>query len=189
MHKRLAAIVLLFASPFVTASDDPTQNVPPIDLGFVVRTTDFFAHNFSTDPQVLFFRSGDFLTWRVVQPGATFSSTYARQALDGLYLEVAHQEGGLWLSSGNFDLGAVCDSGADAVWVQRGLQPPSWRELGAILSLISTDPTELPDWLPMPDASTSTPPLQPLHVPVVTPVDRPQGDVPPVLDDKPLPPA
>jgi hypothetical protein len=92
------------------------------------------------------------------------------------------------MSSGCFDLSAVCDSGADAVWVQRGLQPPAWREFGEILSLITTSPTELPAWLPMPTVNESTPPLQPMHVPVVTPVDHPQGDLPPVLDDRPLPP-
>lgn len=187
MHKRLAALLLLTASPFVTAFDDPNPAPQPIDVGFVVRNTDFFAHNFSTEPQVLFFRSGSFVTWRVVQPGAMFSSTYARQALDGLQLEVAHKEGGLWITSGNFNLGPVCDSGAEAIWVQRGLAPASWRELGEILSQITTAPTALPEWLPMPTADPSQPELQPLHVPVVTPVDRPQGDVPPVLDDAPLP--
>jgi hypothetical protein len=188
MHKRLAALFLLTASPFVTSFDDPIPPAPPIDVGLVVRGTDFFAVNFSTQPQVLFFRSGGFLTWRVVQPGALFSSTYARQALDGLQLEVAHQENGLWLSSGNFELGALADGGADAIWVQRGQQTAAWRELGQILTLITTSPTELPGWLPMASVDTTNPVLQPLHTPVVTPVDRPSGDVPPVLDDKPLPP-
>ena len=93
------------------------------------------------------------------------------------------------MSSGTFELGAVCDSGVDAVWVQRGLQPAAWRELSDILSLITTNPSELPPWMPMPVVGASTPALEPLHVPVVTPVIPPQGDVPPVLDDKPLPPA
>lgn len=188
MHKRLAALLLLTASPFVTSFDDPAPVAPPIDLGLVVRGTDFFAVNFSTDPQILFFHSGDYLTWRVVQPGGMFSSTYARQALDGLKLEVAHQENGLWFTSGNFDLGSLSDSGADAIWVQRGDQPAAWREVGQILTLITTSPTELPTWLPMPNPNASTPPMQPMHVPVVTPVDRPSGDLPPVLGDKPLPP-
>jgi hypothetical protein len=188
MHKRLAALLLLTASPFVTAFDNPNPEPQPIDVGFVVRNTDFFAHNFSTEPQVLFFRSGMFVTWRVVQPGSTFSSNYARQALDGLQLEVARKQGGMWMSSGNFNLGAVCDSGADAVWVQRGLEPAAWRELGEILSVITTAPTQLPAWLPMPNADPLLPLLQPLHTPVITPVDRQQGDLPPVLDDKPLPP-
>ncbi|MBL8860117.1 MAG: hypothetical protein JNL28_16525 [Planctomycetes bacterium] len=188
MHKRFAAALLLSACPLIAGFDDPAPAPQPIDVGFVVRNTDFFAHNFSTDPQVLFFRSGSFVTWRVLQPGATFTSTYARQALDGLRLEVARLENGLWLTSGNYELGAVCDSGADAIWVQRGLQPASWRELGSILTQITTEATALPEWLPMPTVNESTPPLQPLHIPVVNPVDRPQGDIPPVLDDKPLPP-
>jgi len=188
MHKRYTAALLLSAFPLVTAFDDPPVAPAPIDMGFVVRNTEFFAHNFSTEPQVLFFRSGEFVTWRVVQPGATFSSLYSRNALDGLRLEVAHQENGIWISSGNYELSALCDSGADAVWVQRGLQPASWRELGTLLTQITTEPTELPSWLPMPTVNEDTPPLQPLHIPVINPVDRPTGDLPPVLDDKPLPP-
>lgn len=187
MHKRFAAALLLSAFPLVTAFDDPPGSSEPVDVGFVVRNNDFFSVNFSTDPYVLFFRSGEFVTWRVVPPGAMFSSTYARAALDGLHMEVARQSNGVWMTSGNFDLGAICDSGSDAVWVQRGMAPAAWRELGEILTLITTEPTSLPAWLPMPTVNASTPPLQPLHIPVVTPVTRTEGDTPPVLDDRPLP--
>jgi len=188
MHKRLVAALLLTASPFVVSFEDPSPQPQPVDVGFVVRNTEFFAHNFSTQPQVLFFRSGNYMTWRVMQPGGRFPSTYSREALEGMNFEVAHQENGLWISSGNFDLGALCDSGADATWVQRGMQPASWRELGSLLSLITTTPTALPPWLPMPSVELVTPPLQPLHIPVVTPDNRPVTDQPPVLDDRPLPP-
>lgn len=187
MHKRFAAALLLSASPLVVSFEDPSPAPQPIDVGFVVRNTEFFANNFSAEPQVLFFRSGGFMTWRVVQPGAVFTSSYSREALDSMQLEIARNENGLWMSSGLFDLGAVCDSGADAIWVQRGTQPAAWRELGSLLSLFTTTPTELPNWLPMPPVSASTPPMQPLHVPVVTPVDRPQEDVPPVIRERPLP--
>ena len=63
-----AAALLLTLSPLVTAFDDPTPQPNPIDVGFVVLDTDFYVHNFSTEPQILFFRSGTYMTWRVVQP-------------------------------------------------------------------------------------------------------------------------
>lgn len=188
MSKRFAAALLLTAFPLVTAFDDPPGSPEPVEVGFVVESNDFYAVNFSFEPQVLFFRSGEFVTWRVIPPGGRFTSTFSRAALEGLRLEVAHRVEGIWMTSGNFDLAAVADSAADAVWVQRGTSPAAWRELGEILTLITTEPTGLPAWLPMPTVDESTPPLQPLHIPVVSPVDRPQGDVPPVLDERPLPP-
>ncbi len=185
MPKRLVAALLLSAFPLVTAFEDPPGAPEPVDVGFVVKDTDFFVVNYSTEPQVLFFRAGDFVTWRVVPAGGMFSSTYTRAALEGVRMEVARRETGLWMTSGSFDLAELVDSGTDAVWVQRGTSPAAWRDLAGILSLITTDPTELPEWLPMPALGESTPPLPPMSIPVVTPVEREEEEVPPGLGDRP----
>lgn len=185
MSKHLVAALLLSAFPLVTAFEDPPGAPEPIDVGFVVKDTDFYVVNYSVEPQVLFFRAGDYVTWRVVPAGGMFSSNYTRAALAGVRLEVARPENGIWYSSGVFDLADLVDSGTDAVWVQRGTSPAAWRDLGGILSLITTDPTELPAWLPLSQVNESTPPMEPTSIPVVTPVDRQEGDLPPDLGDTP----
>lgn len=185
--KLIVAALSLVTVSTVFALEESTPEVPPIEVGIVVGSTDFFAHNFSTRNQVLFFRAGTFTTWRVLGPGATFTSTYARQALDGVKLEVASYEDGVWRTSRGFDLSTLCDSGADAVWIQEGPQPPSWLEVGTQLTPLTPEPSGLPSGLTT-TTNEAAPVMEPLHVPVVTPVDRPNGDTPPVLDERPLPP-
>lgn len=187
LKRTLAAVLMLSALPVLSAVEDPPA-APDIQVGIVVEATDFYAHNFSNVPQVLFFSAGGFRTWRVLQPGGDFSSTYARQALDGVKLEIASYVAGAWKTTGGFDLSSLCDSGADALWVQDGAQPPSWREVGNSLTPMTPEPSWLPTWVPTEGANQSTVMLEPLHVPVITPVSRGEGDTPPVLDEKPLPP-
>jgi len=192
MITRIVAVAAILALPTFAVTDGITTAIDspaPIEVGLRVGPTDFYARNYSSTPQVLFFRAGDTMTWRVLQPGAEFTSTYPRQALDGVKLEVAKYESGLWHTSRAFDLSAVCDSGADAVWIQDGTLLPSWLQIGDVLSLFGTDPSFLPDSLQ--NAATTqeqAPPMEPLHVPVITPNDPPVGDTPPGLGDTPLPP-
>lgn len=172
-------------------SGGETPEPAPIDVGIVVGSTDLFAHNFSTQTQILFFRAGEFSTWRVLAPGATFTSTYTRQAIEGVKLEVASYDGtsGLWRTSRGFDLATLADASVDAVWIQDGPQPPSWLDVGTTLTPTTTEPSTLPPSMPTNTTNEAAPTMQPLHVPVVTPVDRDGGDRPPVLDERPLPPA
>lgn len=186
LKRTLVAVLTLAAVPVLSAVEDPPAPAE-IEVGIVVKSTDFYAHNFSSFPQLLFFRSGSFYTWRVLQPGADFSSTYSRQALDGVTLEVAKYVSGTWRTTGSLNLSDVCDTGADALWVQGGAQTPTWLELENTLSLKVKEGSQLPSWMVV-QSALPEPLLQPLHVPVVTPVDRPPGDTPPVLGDKPLPP-
>lgn len=192
MITRIVAVAAILALPSFAFTDDPSiSNIAPapIEVGLHVGPTDFFARNYSITPQVLFFRAGDVMTWRVLQPGASFTSTYPRQALIGVHLEVAKFEDGLWHTSSSFDLSTICDAGADAVWIQDGAVLPSWLQIGNSLTLFTADPSFLPTSLP--NAATTqeqAPPVEPLHVPVITPVVNPGGDTPPVLGDKPLPP-
>lgn len=184
----LAALEMQHVPSFAQGGNTPPEPAP-IEVGIVVGATDLFAHNFSDRTQVLFFRSGEFTTWRVMAPGSTFSSTYTRQILEGVKLEVASYENGVWRTSRGFDLATLADSGADAVWIQEGPQPPSWIDVASTLTPLTPEPSSLPPSMPTDVTNDAAPTLEPLHVPIVTPVDRGGGDRPPVLDDTPLPPA
>lgn len=190
MITRILAVAAILALP-TFALDDTTSNTAPapIEVGLRVGPTDFYARNYSGVAQVLFFHAGETTTWRVLQPGAEFRSTYPRQALDGVSLEVAKFEDGTWHTSRALDLSVVCDVGADAVWIQDGTQLPSWLQIGNALSLFNADPSFLPSSMQNNDSTQDpAPPLTPMHVPVVTPTGVPPGDLPPVLGEKPLPP-
>jgi len=186
--KLLVAALSVLTVSTVFAVEGSTTQTPPIEVGIVVGSTDFFAHNFSPRNQVLFFRAGSYSTWRVIGPGATFTSTYARQALDGMKLEVASFQDGYWRTSRTFDLSSLCDAGGDAVWIQQGANPPSWLELGTVLTQLTPEPSGLPASMTIEAVNAAAPAMEPLHVPIVTPVSRPDGDRPPVLDERPLPP-
>lgn len=191
MLERIAAIAVFLTIPSFAAVDDGSGGGAPIDVGLCVGPNDFYARNFSGVPQVLFFRSGEIMVWRVLPPGASFASTYPRVALDGLKIEVAHYAAGVWKTSRAFDLSNVCDSGGDALWIQDGTAPPSWIQIGSTLTLLEPEPSFLPEWLPTSADATSTanePLVAPVHTPVVTPIDIPVGDLPPRIEDRPLPP-
>jgi hypothetical protein len=189
MITRIIAVAAILALPTFAVMDGGNTAPAPIEVGLRVGPTDFYARNYSGTPQVLFFRAGETMTWRVLQPGGEFASTYPRQALDGVELEVAKYVDGQWHTSHSFDLSALCDTGADALWIQDGAALASWLQVGNALTLFGATPSFLPDALQ--SASTSPeepPPLEPLHVPVITPTETPTGDCPPVLGDRPLPP-
>src|SRR5690242_9557789 len=116
MLKRSLALVLMLVAPSLHAAEAPA--VEPIDVGVVCGPTEFVAYNFSTATQVLVFHSGLYCTWRVLAPGTQFSSTYTRQMLDGMTVEIANFNAGIWRTSRSFSMATLCDSGADALWVR-----------------------------------------------------------------------
>jgi hypothetical protein len=191
MLKRfVAAFAFIVASPTLNALEGPTEPTP-VDVGVVCRSTEFYVHNFSTSTQVLVFHLGDYHTWRVLAPGTSFSSSYTRQMLDGVTLEIANYDAGVWRTSRSFDMATLCDTGADALWLRNTVNINSWLEVSDVLTEITPGPTMLPSNFPSTAQeawSTSAPEFEPTHVPIVDPDDEPQGDVPPVLGDRPPPP-
>src|SRR5690349_19438295 len=89
LKRSLALLLVLAASSFTTAK---AQGVEPIDVGMVCGQTEFVAHNYSTATQVLVFHSGLTCTWRVLAPGTEFRSTYTREMLDGVTVEIANYD-------------------------------------------------------------------------------------------------
>lgn len=190
MFKRFAVLAFLFILPTSAATESQSQP-EPLDVGIVCGATEFFAYNFSAATQVLVFHSGAYCTWRVLAPGAKFSSSYTREQLDGVTIEIANYDAGIWRTSRSFDMGSLCDAAADALWIRNHAAIASWLEVDAVLTPITPGASQLPASMPSTAAeaeSTVAPEFAPMHVPVVNPVDHPDGDTPPVLGDRPLPP-
>lgn len=189
MLKRLLALATFVVLPTLHATEPPPSE--PLDVGVVCTSTQFTAYNFSPATQLLVFHSGLYCTWRVLAPGTAFTSTYTRQMLDGVVLEIANFDAGILRTSHSYDLSSICDSGADALWVRNHVQPGSWLEFQETLTPMTPGPSLLPITIPVTinaAVSVTAPAFAPSHVPVVTSDGNPDGHTPPVLDDKPLPP-
>ncbi len=189
MLKRSLALALMLVVPSLHAMAAPAPE--PLDVGVVCGPTEFVAYNYSTATQVLVFHSGLYCTWRVLAPGTKFTSTYTRSMLEGVTVEIANFDAGVWRTSRSFSMPTVCDSGADALWVRNHTAIASWLQFANTLSPITPGPSLLPIWMPITveqAVNTLAPDFAPTHVPVVTPDHGADGDTPPVLGDRPLPP-
>ncbi len=189
MLKRLFVFAAILVLPTLHAAEPASSE--PVDVGVVCTSTEFTAYNFSTSTQLLVFHSGLYCTWRVLAPGTTFSSSYTRQMLDGVVLEIANFEAGILRTSHSYDLASICDSGADALWVRNHAQPGSWLEFQQTLTPMTAGPSLLPILIPVTieaAVSVTAPAFAPTHTPVVTDDGNPGNEKPPVLEHKPLPP-
>jgi hypothetical protein len=187
---RALALVALLTSP-LSAVEEATSPAP-VEVGVVVTSTTFYARNISAYDQVLLFRSGGVLAWRTLPPGCDLKWEYPTQALAGIDFEVAKWADGRWHRTGTLKLEDLSTRGADALWVQGDLASTTWTEVGSTLLVENTGESIFPDTLPAPTSEGNedeTLIMSPMHVPVITPSETPAGDVPPVIEDTPLPPA
>jgi hypothetical protein len=182
----LNALVLSLAT-LVPAWDDGGTSPPTADLELVARLgeTRMSAHNPGERPQLLIVGELDgcarVRTW--LAPGATLDARFPHGSLSGLALEVVSFGPFGVTSSGLLPLTELASAGFDAFWVEStaggshawGRSGPTTTALGAASSGFS-------------GLSAGARPPKPVHVPVVTPADRRNGDVPPRLEKKPLPP-
>jgi hypothetical protein len=183
------ATIVALSSPLTALEEAGTP--APIVVGMRVTATSFHARNFSATPHVLLFESSGTLVWRTLQPGCDLGWTFPTQLLSGVRLEVASWHNGAWNRTGTINLAAVAGRGTEALWVQGNASRTSWAELGAALFVETTGTSLFPPSLPA-DSSAGTSAeaalLAPTHVPVITPSDTPEGDFPPEIEEKPLPP-
>jgi len=183
------AAAILLSSP-LSAIQEGSQPAE-IEVGICVTSTQFFARNFSSVDQVLMFKGGGVLAWRTLAPGCDLTWSYPTQLLEDISLEVGSWTGGAWHRTGTHRLESVAASGVDALWVQGDSARTSWFEIGASLFVQQAGASIFPAVLPSStSAGTSGEAtlMAPTHVPVVTPIDVPEGDVPPEIEDRPLPP-
>lgn len=153
-------------------------------VGVHLESTQIVAHNFAESPRWLVLRSGPFALVRALAPHGSVRWSFAESCLWDVQLEVLGCDGGRLQRSGRVELLAALESGAEALWV--GEDSSSWLAGGDTLLPLLGEFGEL-----APAASESRERNReqgPLHVPVVRPSDRPEGDRPPPIDEKPLPP-
>lgn len=189
LHKTVALAALVAFSAPLSAIEEGTAPAP-VDVGISVTSTRFFARNFSGVPQVLLFQSGSALLWRTLAPGCDLTWEYPTQMLTGVRFEVASWSEGAWRRTGTFALEDVAARGTDALWVQGDFSRTSWSEIGSALFVEDTGASLFPSSLPGESSAGSDGDalLAPVHIPVITPSDGPDGDVPPNIEEPPLPP-
>ena len=125
-------------------------------------------------------------TW--LAPGGTLDARFAPGTLAGLALEVVSFTAHGMRSSGALALESIAAEGLDAFWVESNdAASRAWGRRGeSLLALAPCDALLGGFALSMPAASPRAP--RPTHVPVITPADRKNGNLPPRLEKKPLPP-
>ncbi|MBL8861690.1 MAG: hypothetical protein JNK02_06720 [Planctomycetes bacterium] len=191
MHKLSAALLALLALTVPITAVEESPEPAPIDVGISVTGTRFYARNYSGTSYVLLFKSGSTVIWRTLSSGHDLVWEYPTQLLSGVELEVATWADGAWRRTGSILLENVAARGTEALWVQSDSKRTSWAELGSALFVEDTGASFFPATLPS-DSSLGSSAEEafaaPTHVPVITPSENPVGDVPPRIEERPLPP-
>lgn len=196
MSFSLFASVLCTALPSVTPLELPALRRDgriAAQVGVHVTPTALVARNFSGTPQLFVFtdeQSGG-QALRALGAGGSFEYQFSRQTLEAIALEVVCVEDGAWHASGSIALSSVLQRGPETLWIQHGAgRSTTWLQRGSELTLADAGASALPDDMEsgQDTPSTMTPTCAPTHVPVVTPSDKPTGDLPPKLEERPLPP-
>lgn len=183
------------AAPTLEPLDLPAltvESTASVEVGIRVTTTQFVARNFTEYPQVFLFNDCQSISTVLftLPAGCDVRWSFPGQALTGVQIEVVSLRNGAWHDSGTLPLEDVITHGAQALWVQTtDAHSLSWLQVGNDLSLLPAQG----DLLPLAVQACNNPDVantlyEPAHVPVITPSDHPTGDLPPKLEDKPLPP-
>jgi hypothetical protein len=189
LKKSVAFATIVALSVPISAVEEGTAPAP-VEVGISVTSTRFYARNFSDVNQVLLFQSGSTVLWRTLAPGFDLAWDFPTQLLTGIRLEVASFADGAWRRTGTIALDELAARGTDALWIQGDSTRTSWSEIGSALFVEDTGTSIFPATLPGDSSAgtTSEAMLAPVHVPVITPSDVPQGDCPPKIEERPPPP-
>lgn len=161
----------------------------PIVAGIQITATQFRARNLSSVPQIFVFKetAGGEIALRLLSAGGEMMFSFPADALADLELEVVSRQHGAWSDTRLLKLGGLNAGAGSVLWIQSNAgRASAWLEShGDFLALDSGEST-LPSRVL--ETASADEPLPPTHVPVITPSDRPNGDLPPRLEDDPLPP-
>jgi hypothetical protein len=166
----------LFAAlvPTVTPLAEPSAlAAAAATVAVRVERTQVSAANFSDAPRWLVFSSGGFRELRALAPCSSVVWDCNEECLWGVELQVADTDGGALHLSLPVSLCAALECAGGMLWF--GASPSCWVETDSGLQ-------------PFFDENSSDAPPSALHVPGVRPSSRPGGDLPPPIDNKPLPP-
>lgn len=174
--------LILASSLFLGPAEEVVNERGATPVEFVAHITAerLVAVNSSSQVQLLLFedRDGGRSASAVVAAGGEVSFDFPGGTLDQLMLRVVSVTGGSANSSARYDLGNVAERGFEFFWIESsGQRVSAWGMSAAGPAYLPTtgDPTL--------EAQPSAP-----HVPVITPTDKPKGDLPPRIEEQPLPP-
>jgi len=171
--------LLLSVVPTTVAEAPATR----IELVAKVGETRFAAFNPGHEPQLLLVGvvGGPRPHALLLEPGATFEARFPAALTEGLAIEVVSPAARGVSTTGAVPFATLVEGRHDALWVQSSVAGSFvWGQKGQDLEALTADGA----------LSALVPPLAAAvpHVPVVTPAKGKVGDLPPRLEDKPLPP-
>jgi len=179
----LCALLLTAALP----ANDPGAPVPPavtrIELVARVGETRFAAFNPGHEVQLLLVGTvcGPRPRALVLEPGGLFEARFPAALLENLALEVISPAARGLSSTGAIPFATLVEGAHEALWIQSSLAGSFvWGQKGQELEVVPADGALSALG---PPAAAAVP-----HVPVITPAKGKVGDLPPRLEDKPLPP-
>ncbi|HVS10912.1 MAG TPA: hypothetical protein VMS76_13675 [Planctomycetota bacterium] len=160
------------------------------ELVMLVTPTRFAAVNPTASSQLLIFREivGGARASVLVPPGGDVDYAFASGTLHGLSLEVVSSVNGALSTTGALSLEELATAEFEDVWVFSYLDHShAWGESLAQFWLVPPIDSAFDDSLHTgcaePDSST----LPLFHIPVITSSDIPPGDLPPRIEEEPLP--
>lgn len=176
--------LILASSLFMGPAEEVANELGATPVEFVAHITDerLVAVNSSSRAQLLVFcdREGGRDAQTVVAAGGEVAFDFPGGTLDQLMLRVVSVTGGSAISSPAYDLAAVAGQRFEFFWMET-----SERQVNA-WGMGPNGPAYLPATTE-PTRTTQPQPSAP-HVPVITPTDKPKGDLPPRIEEQPLPP-
>ncbi len=193
-------ITAAFLTALTLTAGSQTDEVRPVPeraaLQVEIEETHFMVRSLAEAPLLLVFASEDsnLQTALWLPAGGQYDEDFPRGTLVGLQLEVARPTSHGWLTSGALALDSKAPLGAQLMWVLDCGHAVTQEGEGESFSGITSEGSQLPAQLPtitVEEAHAELENIEPhdaLHVPVLTPTDKPKGDKPPVLRKKPLPP-
>ncbi len=159
----------------------------PIVAGIHVTATQFRARNFSSVPQLFVFKetSGGEIAVRPLLAGGEMAFSFPADALADFEVEVASKDRGVWSNTGLLKLDGLNTHDGSLVWIESNNgRASAWLESSGSYLPLESGASELPGRVVETIRETESP----THVPVITPSDHPNGDLPPKLEERPLPP-
>jgi hypothetical protein len=117
----------------------------------------------------------------VLEPGGLFEARFPAELLEGLALEVISPAARGLSTTGAIAFATLVEGAHEALWIQSSLSGSyAWGQQGQQFEVVPADGalSALP-----PPVAAAVP-----HVPVITPSKGKVGDLPPRLENKPLPP-
>jgi hypothetical protein len=162
--------------------DRETGPVAILELLAQVGETRFAASNPTWRPELLVFFDGDgaALAGLVLPAGGDARFAFPRGTLDWLGVALFTRDAGVVRTTGELVLSELTQF--DLLWVES--VEGRLHAWGALPSGF----VHVPASNAGPLGPVAPPPIAAPHVPVITPTDKPKGDLPPRIERKPLPP-